>query len=267
MIRLTSVAAVCALAFSSTSALAAAQSSVILSNVSFTLIDLNPLDGIAPSFSFLSSAGNTLLNVSATEDGLGTDSSSRQRVGTFSFSRDFLTDLVAASAAGGINGYNLSVSGAATAAGTSYSANAATGAGATLPATSLPLNISLSANSLLLVQADASLFASTTYGDSASAQANLSLSYSYGSGASAVSVQDNKSLSLQFSGANAGTESLHDFLSSVFLNTSGQTQKASFGLSASVAGQAVTPVPEPETYALVLAGVGVAGLLARRRRG
>ena len=29
----------------------------------------------------------------------------------------------------------------------------------------------------------------------------------------------------------------------------------------------VTPVPEPETYALMLAGIGVLGFLARRRKG
>ena len=258
MIRFASVAAACVLAISSTSALASAQSSVVLSGVSFTLIDLNPLDGISPSFSFLSSAGNTLLSVTATETGLGTDSASRDRVGTFSFSRDLLTDLVNASATGSIQGYNMSVTGSASTAGTSYNASAFTGS-------TSALNISLSANSLLLIQADASLLASSTYGDSASAAATLKLSYSYGSGASAVSVQDAKSKSLNI-GAQGGNQSAHDILSTAFLNTSGQTQKGVFSLSASVAGQAVTQVPEPETYALAIAGLGVAGLLARRRR-
>jgi hypothetical protein len=31
-------------------------------------------------------------------------------------------------------------------------------------------------------------------------------------------------------------------------------------------GTVSAPIPEPETYALMLAGLGVVGLLARRRR-
>lgn len=39
------------------------------------------------------------------------------------------------------------------------------------------------------------------------------------------------------------------------------------GKSAAYSGElSVTPVPEPETYALLLAGLGVVGLVARRRR-
>lgn len=255
MIRLSAAAAACVLALSSTSALASAQSSVTLGSVSFTLIDLNPLDGIAPSFSFLSSAGSTLLNVSATEEGLGTDSFSRERVGTYTFSRDFLTDLVNASASGSIDGHDISLSGSALTPNTSYSADAFVGS---LSA----FNLSLSANTLLLIQADASLLASSTFGDSASATASLSLSYSYGS----VSFADTKTLSAVI-GAEGGSQSVHDFLSSAFVNTSGETQKGVFSLSASVAGESVTPIPEPETYALAIAGLCVAGSLARRRRG
>ena len=33
-----------------------------------------------------------------------------------------------------------------------------------------------------------------------------------------------------------------------------------------VIGLSVTPVPEPETYALMLAGLGAVGFIARRRR-
>jgi hypothetical protein len=36
--------------------------------------------------------------------------------------------------------------------------------------------------------------------------------------------------------------------------------------SASVGGASVSPVPEPETYALMLAGLGLVGFMARKRK-
>jgi MYXO-CTERM domain-containing protein len=73
-------------------------------------------------------------------------------------------------------------------------------------------------------------------------------------------------------------KSLNDQLSQVFTNASKSTQWASVGLSVGASGQANSPlaptisintptmVPEPESYAMGLAGLGVAGLLLRRRR-
>ncbi len=51
-----------------------------------------------------------------------------------------------------------------------------------------------------------------------------------------------------------------------FFNPTASTQTGTLYLSTNINGYATTPVPEAETTALALAGLGVVGLLARRRR-
>ena len=51
---------------------------------------------------------------------------------------------------------------------------------------------------------------------------------------------------------------------SYYLQVSGTL--ASTGTGAFGGAAALNPVPEPETYGMMLAGLGVVGLLARRRR-
>ena len=324
MIRSTSVAIACALAFSATtSAFAASQSSASITGLTFTLIDLKPRDGIAPSFSFLNSVGSTVLSVNATDNFVGeSDSASRTRVGTFSFTRSYLTDIANAEAHSAIASNTLTASGSAFGAQTTYSAGASTGASTnSYYYYGQPLNLSLSANTVLLIDADVSLSAAASnpqscgyycYGasESASASASMSLTYSYSGTGVSTSYSANQSLSLQAVARGATTnynyvynpstgwydyvyttvpkteedKSLNDVLSGVFTNSSSTTQFASLGLSVSASGHATSPklalplpfggglpsspsaVPEPESYAMGLAGMGVLGLLLRRRR-
>jgi hypothetical protein len=141
--------------------------------------------------------------------------------------------------------------------------------------------------------------------ESASASAGMSLSYNYYSGNSSVSYSFNESLNASASATGAhtrqeflgyeivtdpwgysyyqpiyqyidvpmteGTESKERTLTAVFVNHSDTTQMARFGLRASINGNAtsplaISPVPEPETWALLLAGLAVVGARVQRTR-
>jgi len=279
MIRFTTVAAACAIALSATSAFAASQSSASISGLTFTLIDLTPRDGIAPSFSFLSSTGSTALTISASDTALGeSESAARTRPGTFSFTRDYLVELTNASSSASITSDKLTVSGAASGPQTSYSASASAGViNSSSYYYSLPLNLTLSANSLLLIDATFSLAASASnpsfsnsyyysnVTESASASASLNLSYNYSAGGVSASYNGQQTRSLQASARGAYTDytygydeygyyspiyttypkteedkTLSDTLTGVFTNASAYDQSASLGLSVSVSGQATT---------------------------
>lgn len=291
MFRFSTAAVACALALSASASMAASQSSSAITGLTFTLIDLNPRDGIAPSFNFVSSSGSTLLSVSATDNALGeSESASRTRAGTFAFTKEYLAQLSNANSKASTGPQSLSASGSAAGSQTSYSASASTGANSNSYYYG-PLNLSLSANSLLLINANVELSASASNplacysyynctSESAAASASLYLAYSFNSAGVSTSYSANLTSSLNAVAQGASTtywgyqynpatgyyesvyittpkleesKSLSDVLTGVFTNSSNQTQLASLGLAVSASGSAST-VPEVSTLGLVAAG-------------
>ena len=307
MTRVLSAVALAALALMTSAAQAASQSSATISGLNFTLIDLDPNDGITPSFSFLTTKGSTALTLSANDTQLGeSDSMSATRPGTFSFTRDQLANITNADVSGSLSSDALSVKGAAYGPNTSYNAAASTGAQTSGYYYNLPLNLSLTANSLLLIDANIQLKAEAsnpqacssnyyycTNTETATATASSSLAYSYAGTSISATYNGAVTRTLQ---ANAHGEStnygyvydpalgyatytytttpkveeykvLDESLRNVFSNSSNLTQSATFGLSVSALGQAMTQaIPEPGTCALMLQGLLLGGWLLRRSR-
>jgi uncharacterized protein (TIGR03382 family) len=303
MTRFSTVALACAFAFASSTAMAASQASATIGNLSFTLIDLDPFDSLTPSLNFLTSNGSTALSVSATDNTLGeSESASRTRAGTFSFSKEFLAELTNATASATVGGSQLSAQGVANGSGTSFNASASTGGTSSYYSTG-PLTISISANTALLIKADLGLSAAASnatcsgyyyscISEQASASGSLSLAYSYYADGASVSYNQTDSNSLTASATGSYTyytyqydpyygyynyvyttvpgadesKALNDVLTGKFVNISNQTQLASLGLSVAVNGYATSaaPVPEPGTLSLAAAGLLAAGVLSVR---
>ena len=75
-----------------------------------------------------------------------------------------------------------------------------------------------------------------------------------------ISLTNNMAWTLGF-GSNGALDFSSPHLKVQFLETSTQTMKTGDLLS-----QNIPPIPEPEAYAMMLAGFGVLGVIARRRR-
>lgn len=316
MFRFTAGAVACALFLSGSAAFAAAESSASISGLTFTLVDLDIDDGIAAGFSFDAFSSNTSLSFSV-NDGLGgSENYSKNRAGFLSFTRS--TGSVAGEPVAyevSISGDALSAYGAAAGANTSYSVSATSGSSYNYYGYN---NLSLTANTVLIIKAQADVFASATNPSScggcsseyATANATMNLSYSYTDGGSSVSGSSSNVLSTSAVASGAYTYSSYSYdfnqwdywnypiyqdvtvpgveqtlsdakkFKSVFTNSSDSTQTAMFYMSTSVSGNAsnpfagaipggdvpVTAVPEPESYAMVLAGLMVVGAMAYRRR-
>ena len=147
-------------------------------------------------------------------------------------------------------------------------AQANSGNGTSTSLAALPLFFTLSKNAMLVLSADAISAAATTVGTTAAGEESA-----FGKGSVAFySLVDGTAIapesyiwSLSF-GSAAANYSNSGQIQAVFRNTSDATfnLKGSFDLRASSAIP-LTPVPEPATFAMLLAGLGVISVLRRRK--
>lgn len=272
------VLAVAALTVSQ-AATAASSASASVTNLRFSLTDLNLTDGVLPSFSIVS--GSSSVASSAASPELGEQASKAAPLSAFKpINTSASTDTSSAAAA--VTAQGFAVSGAANGVQTNFSASA----NATSAHNSSMLR--LSANSILRVSGTISAAASVSNGlpngyyyngDNASAHASVSLSYHYSANGATNSGSSSSTASAQVSpyyyyyNYNYNGEPISQAMSDskafdlFFVNTSSVDQFASFYVNGSVSGYGNSaPIPEADTYALALAGMGVVGMLYARRR-
>jgi hypothetical protein len=248
-----------------------ANSTVTFSNFHYTLTDLTPDDGIAPSAAF------TFLNYAYV---LGSNPGSNDQT----FSKD---DVATQSAAVSAPGYSISAS---TTAGTGLQhlngASATASGSAIISGDETPYSdgkqisaysastilysgdFTLAPGSQITFYADVHAFASSDTGttnDESFARAIGWFSGSAGNDYFSTSVQANATHNNDF---GLKTDEMTQALQVTFSNDGFKPLTGYFNIRGDIGGSAVNmlPVPEPSTYAMFLAGLGLIGFAKRRRK-
>lgn len=243
--------------------------------ISFNLFDLNPDDGIAPSISFLGTG--SLQEVATARDyGLALFDSQNVTVSPW------VPLAVSAAVPGSWVSVSVSGNDGGTVSGTTLKATGAThgtgsqpGAGEIYGRIATDYSFTLSPFTKVVFEADVSLSASTTHGGAAFEFANLrswlrTWDENQPPGAAPQSSLDEASIYVKsaWNGSQyvPDSGSLGDTLSVSFVNGSASALDGKLRGNFEMTGYSPAPVPEPETWALLLAGLGIVGGIARRRR-
>ncbi len=237
----------------------AATADAQLTNFAVTFFDLAPLDGIPAGIQWsggqLWNTGTTKTQVNYSGDG-GVVNVSPSVGGLFS---SFANYSSSSSTAGGSAMASGGWSYAALGSSASLSASGYANQGVLLDSkfnnSAMTYgNFTLTPSTIMLIMADALVSASADSGQSADAWVEMSVK-----GAS----QESKSF-LETSTTYVANSSLSQQLYLTFANLTNQPMQATFSALAKVNG--IAPVPEPETYAMLLAGLGLVAGMAKRRR-
>lgn len=264
----------CAMTPTAHAAVLTASASASLTNLTFTLIDLDPTDGIAPSITINDAGGLPRYELRAQEATLG---SNAQWTGNDSlnevYAEDWRTFLAPGQAvvtsATGQSLSEMTMSSVTTQASTSLDTSSqdfkrVAQSEALTPCCSgvgfAGFSFDLGAKTAIRLQGDYSLMAQLQPGPTAANEASAWLQLTFGQFELIESAQAKHGGTL-----NASKSGAIDFTLS---NDTTLTQFEYFGLSSSalaVVESRVSPVPEPTAVALLLVGLGVAAACTRRR--